>query len=180
MLGLPSAPGVLGGALLAIGLAVAAAAGYHFRDRVGRDLVSRVLLGVFALTLGVGPFLAWRIVEDLRYTTALDAFERDGAGPIQAFLQPYLLDTARTLIPPQDRYAAVAGSGVSNDTARQAFPSLALDRLFPRISVADPTRADWVVAWGVDPRRVVRVHDVVDATPPSGADPPLYVARVRR
>ena len=46
-------------------------------------------------SLGAGPFLVWRVVEDLCVTTALDAYERRESGPIQAFLQPYLLDGVR-------------------------------------------------------------------------------------
>lgn len=138
------------------------------------------LAGVVALVVaaGVAPLVAWRITEDIRYTSQLDSFERAGAGPIQAFLQPYLLDDAARVLPRDATYAAVAGAGVPYPTARKAFPSLALNVLFPRVSRADPRSAEWVVAWGVDPRRLADVEDVRVVTPASGVYPPVVVARV--
>jgi len=179
MLGLPSAPGVLGVALLVLGLIGAASATWWVRGRLGSDPVTWVLAGAFALSIGLGPFFVWRFVEDIRYTSGLAGSDRDGAGPIQAFLQPYLLDTVPPLIPEGDTYAVVAGASVPEDS-RPGFPALALNVLFPRISVAKPAEADWLVAWGVRPGRVASVSKVIVAQQRSGAYPALYVARIAR
>lgn len=179
MLGLPSTPGPVGGVLLAIGLIAAALLAYAVRDRAD-STVQRVFLTALVLTVGAAPFLVWRIVEDIRYTTGLNQDELSGAGPIQVFLQPYLLDDVPPLVPVTDTYAAVVGDAVPYEGARKGFPSLALNVLFPRVSVARPEDADWVVAWGVDPRRVAPVSRVIVARQRSGPYPPVYVGRVMR
>ena len=180
MLGLPSSPGALGYALLLLGLAGAAVlVVVLLRGRARTPML--VACGVCAVaTLGPAPFFVWRLVEDMRYTTSLNSSDYDGAGPIQAFLQPYLLDTVPALIPRGDTYMTAVGDGVPYDAARKAFPSLALQTLFPRISVSSARDADWIVAWGIDPRSVAPVGRVVVARPRSGAYPALLVAQVRR
>jgi hypothetical protein len=182
MLGVPGSPGAVGGGLLALGLAVAALvfALLLRRGLLPADVAGRLAAGMLALTLGAAPFLVWRIVEDLRVTTALDAYERREAGPIQAFLQPYLLDGVARLIPAGATYATAVGPSVPYEPAREAFPGLALRELFPRHTVADPARADWVLAWGIDPRLLAPVERVIVARPRSGSYPPVYVARVKR
>jgi hypothetical protein len=181
MLGVPGSPGAVGTALLVLGLALAAVGFLLARRRglVPFELAGRVSAAMLALTLGVGPFVTWRIVEDLRVTTALDSYERRESGPIQAFLQPYLLDGVHELIPPGATYATAVSDAVPYEPARAAFPALALRELFPRRTVSDPARAEWIVAWGIDPRRLAPVEDVVVATKKSGVYPAVYVAKVR-
>jgi len=181
MYGVPGSPGAIGGALLLLGLALAGV-GFGLARRRGlvpSDVVGRVSAAMLALTLGVGPFVTWRVVEDLRVTTGLDPYERREIGPIQAFLQPYLLDGVDALIPPGATYATAVSDAVPYAPARQAFPALALRKLFPRRSVADPARAEWILAWGIDPRRLAPVERVVVARKASGPYPAVYVARVR-
>ena len=72
--------------------------------------------------VGSTPVTAWRIAKDVAYTSKLASAESNGAGPIQAFLQPYLLDDVARLLPPEATYAAVAGPGVPYPIARRAFP----------------------------------------------------------
>jgi hypothetical protein len=181
MLGVPGSPGAVGTALLGLGLALAALGFWLARRRglVPLDLAGGVSAAMLALTLGVGPFVTWRIVEDLRFTSALDSYERRESGPIQAFLQPYLLDGVGTLIPRDATYATAVSDAVPYEAARAAFPALALRELFPRRTVSDPVRADWIVAWGIDPRRLAPVERVVVARKQSGVYPAVYVARVR-
>jgi hypothetical protein len=181
MLGLPETSSPAGLALLALGLVLALIAAHRARQRMSsRGILATSLLACLALTFGVGPFLVWRVVEDIRYTTSLDANYRNGAGPIQAFLRPYFLDDVPALIPRSDTYYAIAGSAVPYATARKAFPLLALDKLFPRRSAATAREADYIVAWGVAPSSLAPVGPVRVASPASGSLPPLFVARVRR
>lgn len=181
MLGAPEGLDTLGVAALGIGLVAAAAAGAALVRRHGVRSPEHVA-AVVALLVAVAtaPLLVWRVGHDLAETTSLPQSDRRGAGPIQAFLQPYLLDDAAAVLPPDATYAAVAGPAVPYETARRAFPSLALTVFFPRISVADPAAAEWVVAWGTDPRDVAPVEDVRVVTPAAGVYPPVVVARVRR
>jgi len=181
MLGVPSSPGVVGGAILVAGL-VATVVVWLVLRRTGRlpsAMVERIYAAGLALALGLGPYLAWRIVEDVRYTTSLGAYERREAGPIQAFLQPYLLDGFAGRIPAGDTYATAVGDSVPYEPARKAFPALALRSLFPRRSVGPPAEADWLVAWGVDPRTIVPGANVVFTRPRSGVYPEVFLARVR-
>jgi hypothetical protein len=180
VLGVPASPGAVGWTLLAAGLAVAAVAAYAVRRRLPRDAPALAASLCLLLTTGAAPYLVWRIVEDLRYTVALGAYNRSVAGPVQAYLQPYLLDRVPSLIPRGATYAAAAGPGVPYPTARQAFPDLALQVLFPRRSVADPRRADYVVAWGVRPRSLAPLSSLWLARGRSGRYPPLYVGKVAR
>jgi len=180
VLGLPASPGPIGTALLVLGLLAAAIAAVVIWRRTRLALIETAVLACAAVTLGAGPYLVWRIVEDVRYTSGLDDFTLEGIGPIQAYLQPYLLDRAATLLPARATYATAVGDAVPYPTARRAFPQLALTRLFPRVSVADPRQADWLLAWGVDPRSVVSVSKVLVARPAAGVYPALYVAKVRR
>lgn len=181
MLGVPGSPGVAGGAILVAGL-VAALVGWLVLRRTGRlpsTVLERVYAAGLAVALGLGPYLAWRIVEDVRYTASLGQYERREAGPIQAFLQPYLLDGVAGRIPAGDTYATAVGDSVPYEPARRAFPALALRSLFPRRSVAPPAEADWLVAWGVDPHVIVPGAKVVFTQPRSGAYPEVFLARVR-
>lgn len=180
MLGVPSGVGAVGAALLLLGgvgaVVVWLALGRRPPLVPSLDGAATIAL---AATLAAGPFLVWRIVEDVRYTKRLDPYERTSAGPIAAFLPGYLADGAARIVPRDATYATVVGDAVPDATARKAFPALVLSRLFPRrsTSVAD---ADWIVSWGIDPRRVARVNRVRLAHPAQGPLPPVRVARVRR
>jgi hypothetical protein len=179
MLGVPASPGAAGYALLALGVVVAVACALRLRRRLADRAQAAVAVCLLA-TVAAAPLLAWRIVEDVRYTRGLDPSTYNGAGPVQAYLQPYLLDTVPALVPRDATYAAVSGAAVPYVTAREAYPSLAIQTLFPRISVADPRRADYVVAWGIDPHAVAPVRRVVVARRAAGVYPAVRVAEVRR
>lgn len=179
MLGVPSGVGAIGAALIALGaIAVACAWLVRGRPRLWRSLDGVAVIAL-AATAAATPFLVWRIAEDLRYTTGLDGYEQSAAGPIQAFLPGYLADGAARIVPRDATYATVVGGAVPQATARKAFPALVLARLFPRRSTS-VAKADWIVAWGIDPRRVAQVGAVRVAHPAQGPLPPVLVAQVRR
>ena len=179
MLGVPSHPGAAGFAALLFGIAVVAVAVFRLRSRWPAESVERLAAAAALIVVAAAPYLVWRVVSDLRTTTAMTPYERGVAGPVQAFLQPYLLDPVRQIIGPGNTYATVVGDRVPYQPARQAFPSLALQTLFPRISTT-PDRAQWIVAWGADPRSVAPVGRVIVARAAAGAYPAVLVARVRR
>jgi hypothetical protein len=182
MLGLPSTPGPVGAAMLLLGVVVGvvvAVPAWRGPLRGWERATAATLAAALAVTVGSIPFTAWRIVEDLRFTTGLNDEEMEGAGPIHNFIQPYLLDDVVPLIPEDDTYVAVAGPEVQEALARTAFPYMALTRLFPRVAVERPADADWIVAWSQDPRDLaVEVRDVRVVRPAQGTFPAVTVARV--
>ena len=180
MLGIPSGPGLAGVLLLVAGLLLVAFATWRRRAALPADVMGRVAAACMLLTLAFAPYLAWRIVEDIRVTTAMGPYDLEVAGPVQTYLQPYLLDPVREIIPPGATFATVAGSGVPYAAARGALAPLAMWTLFPRRSVADPRQAEWVIAWGTSLRGIAPVDRVTVARPAQGGYPAVVVARVRR
>jgi hypothetical protein len=180
VLGVPSGFGVTGAACLLCGLLIAAIAAWRRRASIPSDLTGRAATVCLVLTMAAVPYFAWRIVEDLRVTTAMTSYDLSVAGPVQAYLQPYLLDPVARIIPPNATYATVEGPGVPYAGARDAFASLAMITLFPRKAVADPRQADWVIAWGAKLRGVVPVSGLTVARPAQAGYPAVLVGRVRR
>lgn len=179
MLGVPGSPGAVGLAAIALGLVAALVALALLRRRLRRENTATAAAVVALVVAGAAvPYVVYRIGEDLRVTTKLDAYSNAAAGPIQAYLPGYLVDPVRRLVPPGATYATVVSASVPYAPARAAFGSLALQTLFPRRSVADPKRADYVVTWGVAPSRVVRVRRQWIARKAFAAYPTLYVGEV--
>jgi len=178
VLGVPAHPGAIGYGLLLLAVVILGLELPAVRRRA-RDPAERLAAIAIAVLVAVTPYLAWRVVEDLRTTTAMSAYDRSVAGPVQAYLQPYLLDPVRNIIPPNATYATVVGPGVPYDTAKRAFPSLAMETLFPRLSKSVDD-AQWIVAWGATPGSVAHVGHVIVAQRRSGVYPAVLVARVQR
>lgn len=180
MLGIPSSPGAVGLALLALGVVVAVLASSVLVKRRSRgELEDQMAAACVVVTVAVLPFIAWRFVQDLRLTTRLHGYDAAAAGPVQAYLPGYLVDNARELIPVDATYATAVGPSVPYASARKAFPSLALNTLFPRrsVPVAD---ADYLLTWGVAPSAVSSVTRTVVARPRVGNLPAVLVGKVRR
>jgi hypothetical protein len=137
-------------------------------------------LAALALTVAAVPYVLWRFAEDLRVTTKLHGYDAEAAGPVQAYLPGYLVDGAQHRIPRTATFATAVGASIPWAAARAAFPSLALETLFPRASVADPRAADYLVTWGVAPGRVVPVSQVWVVRSRAGAYPAVYVGKVKR
>jgi len=145
------------------------------RLTTGSERVASVAL---AVAVAFVPVCGWRIIEDLKHTRAMTPYDRSVAGPVQAYLQPYLLDGVGRIVPQNATYATVASQDVRYASARAAFASLALQSLFPRRSVADPRDADYVVTWGVRPSAVAPERRVWRVRARSGPYPAVYVGEV--
>lgn len=181
MLGVPAAPGAAGWALLAFGaIAFVIVLALVRRRLVTAPRPAAAATVALALTVAAVPYVAWRFVEDLRVTTKLDAYGANAAGPIQAYLPGYLVDGAQRLIPRGATFATAVSPAVPWQPARAAFPSLAMQTLFPRSSVADPRAADYVVSWGIVPARVAPVSRTWVVRPRAGQYAAVYVGKVRR
>jgi hypothetical protein len=179
VLGVPASPGAVGWALIVVGLAGAVAASVAFRFRLRAAGPVAAAAGVCLLvTVGAVPYVVWRFGEDLRVTTGMHGYDDAAAGPVQAYLPGYLVDGAVRYVPRGATFATAVGSGIPWTAARAAFPSLALETLFPRVSVADPRRADYVVTWGIRPGRVAPVSQVWVARPKVGEYDAVYVGKV--
>src|SRR4051812_3533024 len=109
MLGIPSGFGLAGVSFLVVGVVAAAIVIWRWHTSFPSDLVGRAAGACLLFTLAATPYLAYRIVEDIRLTSSMSAYEQRVAGPVQAYLQPYLLDPVRRIIPPGDTYATVTG-----------------------------------------------------------------------
>jgi hypothetical protein len=180
MLGVPASPGAFGWLVLALGVGGSVAVVGVLLPRLRRLPAAGVAAaGALALTCGVVPYLAWRFVEDLRVTTRLDAYGASAAGPIQAYLPGYLVEGAQRHIPRDATYAVAVASSIPWAPARAGFPPLAMETLFPRRSVADPARADYVVTWGIAPRSVAHVSRTWVVRPKAGLYAAVFVGRVR-
>lgn len=179
MLGVPAASAATTALLFLLGLALVAVAGHLARRRL-RPLrgVELLVAAGLALSLVGLPWIAWRFVEDLRYTTGLDAYDRASAGPIQAYLPGYLVDGARSRIPANGTWAAQAGP-LSNSIPAAAFPPLVLVTLFPRVS-APPATAGWILTLGAQPGTVARVRQTSVLRPATAELPAVRLGRAAR
>jgi hypothetical protein len=145
-------------------------------------MTSASAAGLFCLVLTCAalPYVARRFAEDLRVTTKLHGYDATAAGPVQAYLPGYLVEGARDHIPLGATFATAVGQRIPWPSARAAFPALAMNTLFPRLSVGDPRRADYVVTWGVRPGRLAPVARTWVARAAAGSYPAVFVGRVAR
>jgi hypothetical protein len=170
--------------MLVLGLAAAAALLLLAPARIAAELgvpvrsaVSLATLATLATTVAAGPFVLWRVVEDIRYTARLTTQQAEEIGANMNGLDERVFDRIRALVPPDATYAIEAAPDI-DWRRREALPKWAGFSLLPRIRVEDPARADWVVSWGVPPSRLnLEVADETVIVAHHEA-PLWYVARV--
>jgi hypothetical protein len=180
VLGAPASPGAVGWALIAVGFVLGVAVLVRYRGALRRHVPAGAAAIVALIAVAAAmPYVVWRIVEDLRYTTTLHGYDRAAAGPVQAYLPGYLVDGASRLIPPTATFATAVSPSVPWAPARGTFGTLAMESLFPRRSVANARDADYLVTWGVPPATVVHVERVWTLRKAFGQSPTVYVARIR-
>ena len=139
-----------------------------------------VALGCAAAVL-IAPLLVWIHVRSVEASARLGPSAAAELGARDAGLDPAVFARIARIVPAHATYWIDASSTVASSTARQAFPVWASGSLLPRIAVARPEDAEWVVTWGYSPRRLpIAVAGLrmlaVRASPRS----PVYVARVAR
>ncbi|HZS62290.1 MAG TPA: hypothetical protein VFA43_23680 [Gemmatimonadaceae bacterium] len=180
MLGVPAASAATTALLVLCGLLLASAlivpARRFFRPSGNEEWLVFCAVGVAVVAL---PWIGWRFAEDLSYTTKLDSYSAQSAGPIQAYLPGYLASDAAKVIPRSATWATAVGASSANPIAQKAFPALVLITLFPRPS-APPHEAGWIVGWGAPPGRVARVKDARVVHPRQGPLPAVVVAKTVR
>jgi hypothetical protein len=131
-------------------------------------------------SLAVAPVTAWAVISDLQAADKLTAREAERIGPEEAGVDTAVIDGVAQLVPENASYALVFGDRVDPDRAL-VFRLWALSALLPRVAVADPESADWIVGWGVSPRDLgVTVGRVRALRPRGRSDPPVYIGEARR
>lgn len=158
MRGLPLHPGTTGWAIWIIGLLLGTL--YMLRVRrqviasVGSSLaVGSIVLLLIATGLGSAPYVTWRFVTDIRYTSKIDSWLAPRYGVSEHGVHPELFDNAAALIPPGATYYLAPAPDLPS-RMRSAFIAWSLGYLLPRIAVSDPADADWILTLGVDPATV--------------------------
>ncbi len=188
MLGLPAEPGAVGLSLLALGVLLGGATALLCRPVIRTrlsgpppaGLVALVLVLMVGSTTAAAPFISWRIVEDIRYTSRLAAEQAEQIGADTRSLDQEVFERLRAVIPPTATYAVVSPPTLEPGPRRELM-SWAGYTLLPRIRVDDPRRADWIIGWGVHPRELALRTRVVWTLRKRDGPPPrvYYAARVR-
>jgi hypothetical protein len=184
MLGLPAHPGHVGALLLAIGIVVAAVLAplvwRHTLAAVGGALGVAALISLLAVsTAAAAPFVAWRIVEDVHYTSRYTSPQAERIGGDMAGIDWHLYTWLRSRIPRHDTfYVDLPPLPLHDQIANRYWSGYVL---LPRIRVDDPREADWVLGWGKRPdARGVRLGRVSRLDLPDGKPPVYFLARVQR
>jgi hypothetical protein len=146
-----------------------------------RTLVDLVVVSGLVAAVLMAPLVGWVEVHRTAKSARLSSTAAAEIGAKDAGLDPRVFDRLGRIIPPHATYWADASPLIRPNTTRGAFSLWAWGSLEPRIAVARPEDADWVVTWGYRPERLpVKVADVrflAVTTPPKL---PVYVARVVR
>jgi hypothetical protein len=135
--------------------------------------VAGIAVAALAVAVGAAPFLGWRIVQDLRYTTSLPRSVVERIVPYENDLDTAAFDLLETAIPAGETFY------VATSPEEEVFADYVRAVLLPQIAVADPASAQWIVTLGVDPRTLgPRIADVEEITARDDRQPSIYVARV--
>ena len=163
---------------MVVGLLVGALYAWRIRRSVrsaagSSGAVAVVLLALIATSVGAAPFIGWRIVEDIRYTSSIDPWLAPRYGVSVFKVHPEIFDNAARRIPPGETYY-LAPSRKLDYVTQAAFRAWALGYMLPRIAVDDPAAAKWILTLGVDPAdvgppiaRTWRLKESVSGLPPA-------------
>ena len=177
MEGLPQSPGAIGIGMIVLGLVVAALAIVWFRRSAA---VFTPVLAIALTLIAFSPYITWRIVEDVRYTSSLNSWIADRYGVSVAQVHPAIFDAAAAHMPLHARYYLATAPNV-DPTRRQAFEQWAAGWLLPRVATATPGQAGWILTLGVMPRAVgPALRRTWRIWPAVTGAPPAYLGEVRR
>lgn len=136
-----------------------------------------VLLAVFLAVAWHLPVGLWRLYVETRDLAALTRTERALRGPRYVGVDTEVFVAARRLIPEDDVYLVAVGPRTPRNPQAEldAVPRFAAWWLLPRRQTRSLERADWVIAYGVDPRKLGPSLERVDEVGEG-----IAVAKVRR
>ena len=146
MVGLPQSPGATGIVLLVVGATIGAALAW----RAWRELRAPLTAVMLATVVGATPFVAWRVVEDLRLTTGIERRDAEVYAPLGRGIDPVIYARLRRAIRPGETYF-ISASSATDQTTAGAFRQWALSALLPRVASETLRESDWIVAWGAQP-----------------------------
>ena len=114
-----------------------------------------------------------------RYTSQID-LARAALRRFVFKVHPEIFDNAAWRIPAGDTYYLASDPDLDRAT-KAAFREWALGYLLPRIAVADPAKAGWILTLGVDPASVgPKVSRTWLMKESVNGLPPAYLGRVDR
>jgi hypothetical protein len=187
VLALPNEVGGAEIALLVAGALLGLAAAWVVRRRLlallpvapARAPVALVAAAALATAVGLAPFTAWRVAQDIRYTSGISRPVAERIGAYENYLDGSAFDDIAAAVPPRATYYVTADEGIEPERARSAFSVWAYTALLPRRAVARPDEAGWLVTWGVHPSELgVPVDDVRRVRESKYGFPPAWLARV--
>jgi hypothetical protein len=145
--------------------------------RLARGLVEVGLVAAFLMA----PLLGWIHVHRTVTSARLSPSAAAALGAKEVGLDSTVFDRLTRIIPPHATYWVGTSPRIRSSVSRQAFPLWASGALLPRVAVARPDEADWVVIWGSSPKRLrVEVRGLRVLAARSTPRLPVYVAQVVR
>ena len=134
-----------------------------------------------ALALLTAPLLGWIHVHKAVTSARMSSAEAAAVGARDAGVDPTVFDRLTRIIPPHATYWVDVAPRLRSTDLVNTFPLWASGALLPRLAVARPDEADWVVIWGYGPERLgVEVRGVRVLRARTAARLPVYVAQVVR
>jgi hypothetical protein len=155
--------------------------------RTGRAALTPTRLARALLEIGVAaailmtPLLGWIHVHRTVDSARLSPTAAAGLGAKEVGLDATVFDRLARIVPPHATYWIDTSPRIRSSVSRQAFPLWASGALLPRIAVARPGEAQWIVVWGYSPARLrVEVRELRVLAVRSTPKLPVYVAEVVR
>jgi hypothetical protein len=164
----------LGGAFALFVFARAAAA---LRPAPAARPIAAALAVSAAAAVGGAPFTAWRIGHDIEYNAGLSRQVAERIGAYENYLDATIFDELDARLPADATFYVAVSASVPEPRGSASFGPWAMTWLLPRRAVDDPSEADWILTWGVEPRSLgIRSGAVETLRPAKYGFPAVYLA----
>jgi hypothetical protein len=136
-----------------------------------------LLVAALATAASHFPVALWRLYVEIDELSKQTSVERELRGPRYVGVDTDVFVAARRLIPEDGVYLVAVGRSTpaNSQPALDAVPRFAAWWLLPRRQTRTFERAQWVIAYGVDPNSVGLSYERIVRV-----DPGITVAEVRR
>jgi hypothetical protein len=144
-------------------------------------LVRAVVVVAVAAAILMAPLLGWIHLHEAVSSARLSPTEAAAVGAREAGLDPTVFDRLVRIIPAHATYWVDLSPRIRTSDVAKTFPLWASGALLPRLAVARPEEADWIVIWGYSPKRLgVEVRGLRVLRVRAALRLPVYVAQVVR